>query len=450
VRASTTGDLVQRDLRSLWHPFTQHAVWAADDPIVVDRAEGMYFWDTDGNRYLDGVSSLWVTVHGHRVPEIDAAVRAQLDRLDHTTFLGLTHGPGIELAERLLATAPDGLTRVFYAGDGSSAVEAALKMAYQASAQRAGGASGAAGAGGPVRSLYLHVAEGYHGDTLGAVSVGGVELFHATYRPILLETRMVSSPGVRTAGQTPADRAGQVLAEMRAALEEADGQVCAVVIEPLVQAAGGMLTHDVSFVRGVRELCDEHGALMVVDEVATGIGRTGRMWAVEHAGVTPDLLTCGKGLTGGYLPLSAVLAREEVYEAFLGAPAQARTFFHGHSYTANPLCCAAAIANLDLMAANGTVEHAARVGERIGDLTKGLESYDGVREVRRIGTMTGIEVAPVGQRTGFAVCQEARRRGVWVRPLGDVVVLMPPLAIGDDDLETLCGVVADSIREVVR
>jgi adenosylmethionine-8-amino-7-oxononanoate aminotransferase len=261
---------------------------------------------------------------------------------------------------------------------------------------------------------------------------------------------MVSSPGVRTAGQTPADRAGQVLAEMRAALEEADGQVCAVVIEPLVQAAGGMLTHDVSFVRGVRELCDEHGALMVVDEVATGIGRTGRMWAVEHAGVTPDLLTCGKGLTGGYLPLSAVLAREEVYEAFLGAPAQARTFFHGHSYTANPLCCAAAIANLDLMAANGTVEHAARVGERIGDLTKGLESYDGVREVRRIGTMTGIEVAPVGERTGFAVCQEARRRGVWVRPLGDVVVLMPPLAIGDDDLETLCGVVADSIREVVR
>jgi adenosylmethionine-8-amino-7-oxononanoate aminotransferase len=188
---------------------------------------------------------------------------------------------------------------------------------------------------------------------------------------------------------------------------------------------------------------------MVVDEVATGIGRTGRMWAVDHAGVTPDLLTCGKGLTGGYLPLSAVLAREEVYAAFLGAPAQARTFFHGHSYTANPLCCAAAIANLDLMAQRGTIEHAARVGDRIGELTKGLETYDGVGEVRRVGTMTGIEVASVGERTGFAVCQEARRRGVWVRPLGDVVVLMPPLAIGDDDLETLCGVVDESIRAVV-
>jgi adenosylmethionine-8-amino-7-oxononanoate aminotransferase len=282
------------------------------------------------------------------------------------------------------------------------------------------------------------------------VSVGGIELFHATYRPILLETRTVSSPGVLAPGQDREDRAAEVLAEMRGALEDADGQVCAVVIEPLVQAAGGMLTHDVSFVRGVRGLCDEFGALMVVDEVATGIGRTGRMWAVDHAGVSPDLLTCGKGLTGGYLPLSAVLAREEVYEAFLGAPAAGRTLFHGHSYTANPLCCAAAIANLDLMAERGTVEHAAQVGDRIGELTKGLETYDGVREVRRVGTMTGIEVASVGERTGFQVCQAARRRGVWVRPLGDVVVLMPPLAIGDDDLETLCGVVDDSIRDVVR
>jgi adenosylmethionine---8-amino-7-oxononanoate aminotransferase len=437
VRTDRTADLVTRDLASLWHPFTQHSTWPADEPIVVERAEGMHFWDTDGNRYLDGVSSLWVTVHGHRVPEIDDAVRRQLDRLDHATFLGLTHEPGIALAERLLATAPDGLTRVFYAGDGSSAVEAAIKMAFQAQAQR-----------GERRPTYLHVAEGYHGDTLGAVSVGGIELFHSTYRPILLPTRVVSSPGVLRPGQDRAARAAEVLAEMRTAL--AAGDVCAVVVEPLVQAAGGMLTHDVSFVRGVRELCDDFGALMVVDEVATGIGRTGRMWAVEHAGVTPDLMTCGKGLTGGYLPLSAVLAREDVYQAFLGAPAEARTFFHGHSYTANPLCCAAAIANLDLMAERSTVAHAARVGERIGELTADLASYDGVREIRRVGTMTGIEVSPVVERTGFAVCQAARRRGVWVRPLGDVVVLMPPLAIGDEDLETLVGVVHESIREVVR
>ena len=433
-----TAGLVERDLQSLWHPFTQHSMWPLDDPIVVDRADGMHLYDTDGNRYLDGVSSLWLTVHGHGVPEIDTAIRSQLDRLDHATFLGMTHEPAIELAELLLATAPPELTRVFYAGDGSSAVEAAIKMAYQAQAQR-----------GQQRPLFVHVAQGYHGDTLGAVSVGGIELFHSTYRPILLETRMVSSPGVLAPGQTRSDRAREVLAEMRSLLERDGDRVCAVIIEALVQAAGGMLTHDVSFVQGVRALCDEFGALMVVDEVATGIGRTGRMWAVEHAGVAPDLMTCGKGLTGGYLPLSAVLAREEVYDAFLGAPAQARTFFHGHSYTANPLCCAAAVANLRLMAERGTVAHAAAVGERIGELTAGLAAYDGVKEVRRVGTMTGIEVASVGERTGFAVCQEARRRGVWVRPLGDVVVLMPPLAIGDDDLQTLCGVVEESVCEVV-
>jgi adenosylmethionine-8-amino-7-oxononanoate aminotransferase len=439
VSGDRTADLVNRDLRHLWHPFTQHSVWADDEPLVIDRAEGMYLYDTDGKAYLDGVSSLWVTVHGHRVPEIDAAVRAQLDRLDHATFLGLTHEPGIELAELLLATAPAGLNRVFYAGDGSSAVEAALKMAFQAQAQR-----------GENRPLFVHVAEGYHGDTLGAVSVGGIELFHSTYRPILLETRAVSSPGLLEPGQTRTDRAAAVLAELDALLDAEGDRVCAVVIEPLVQAAGGMLTHHASFVRGVRAACDRSGALMVVDEVATGIGRTGRMWAVEHAGVSPDLLTCGKGLTGGYLPLSAVLAREDVYAAFLAAPAAARTFFHGHSYTANPLCCAAAIANLRLMAERETVAHAARVGERIGELMKGLEGYDGVREIRRIGTMTGIEVEAVGERTGFAVCQAARKQGVWVRPLGDVVVLMPPLAIGDEDLALLCSVVDESVRAVVR
>jgi adenosylmethionine-8-amino-7-oxononanoate transaminase len=431
---------VARDLRHVWHPFTAQSAWPDDEPLVIKRAEGMHLYDTDGNRYLDGVSSLWLTVHGHGVPEIDAAIRDQLGHLDHTTFLGLTHEPGIELAERLLDTAPAGLSRVFYAGDGSSAVEAAIKMAFQATAQ----------ATGALRPLYIHLAEGYHGDTLGAVSIGGIELFHATYRPILLDTRMVSSPGVLASGQTRAARAAEVLVEIRAVFEREGDHVCAVVIEPLVQAAGGMLTHDPTFVRGVRALCDEFGALMVVDEVATGIGRTGRMWAVDHVDVTPDLMTCGKGLTGGYLPLSAVLARESVYEAFLGAPSQARTFFHGHSYTANPLCCAAALANLALMAERGTVAHGARVGERIGTLLKDIEQYDGVREVRRVGTMTGIEVEAVTERTGFAVCQAARRRGVWVRPLGDVVVLMPPLAIGDDDLETLCGVVDESIREVVR
>lgn len=423
----------------MWHPFTQQSLWLADDPIVVDRAAGMYFWDTDGNRYLDGVSSLWVNVHGHRRPEIDAAIVEQLGRLDHTTFLGLTHEPGIRLAEDLLATAPAGLSRVFYAGDGASAVEAALKMAYQAHAQN-----------GDVRPLYAHIAEGYHGDTLGAVSVGGIELFHHTYRSIMLTTRQLGSPGVLAANQDRATRAVEVLAELELLLAAEGDKVCAVVVEPMIQAAGGMLTHHPDFLRGARALCDRFGAYLIADEVATGIGRTGRMWAVEHAGIAPDLLTTGKGITAGYLPLSAVLATEEIHQAFLGSAESGRTFFHGHSYTANPMAAAAAIANLALMAEEETVAHAAAVGEKIGAQLDALCSYDGVVEIRRMGTMTGIEVASVGERTGFQVCQQARRHGVWVRPLGDVIVLMPPLAIGDDDLELLTGTVSEAIRTVVR
>ncbi|MFL6241237.1 MAG: adenosylmethionine--8-amino-7-oxononanoate transaminase [Actinomycetes bacterium] len=435
----TAAELIAADLAHVWHPFTQHAVWPEDDPLVIAGADGMHLIDADGRRYLDGVSSLWVSVHGHGVEAIDEAIRSQLEVLAHSTFLGLTHEPGIALAEELVATAPTGLTRVFYAGDGSSAVEAALKMAYQSAAQR-----------GEHRPLFVHVAEGYHGDTLGAVSVGGVELFHATYRPILLETRAVGSPGLRqTPEQSLEDRAGQVLDELAHLLADVGDRVSAVVIEPMVQAAGGMLVHDPLFVRGVRRLCDEHGALMLADEVATGLGRTGRMWAVEHADVSPDLLTCGKGLTGGYLPLSAVFATEAVYDAFLGAPETNRTFFHGHTYTANPLACAAARANLRLMHEHGTVDHAAKVGDRIGEMLADLAEVDGVVEVRRCGTMTGIEVAARGERTGFRICRQARERGVLVRPLGDVVVLMPPLAIGDDDLNELVTTVADCVRAVV-
>jgi adenosylmethionine---8-amino-7-oxononanoate aminotransferase len=432
-------DLVARDLAAVWHPFTQHALWPADEPLVIDRASGVYLYGIDGRRYLDGCSSLWVTVHGHGTPEINAAVAAQLQRLDHSTFLGLTHEPGIALAEELLRVAPSGLSKVFFAGDGSSAAEAAIKMAYQAAAQR-----------GEDRPLYVHFAEGYHGDTLGAVSLGGVELFHATYRPLLIETRMVSSPGVLKPGQSRAERATEVLDELRELLARDGERVCAIVVEPLVQAAGGMLTHDPEFLRGVRSLCNMSGAALLVDEVATGIGATGRWFAVEHAGITPDLMVVGKRVTGGVLPLSAVLARESIYEAFLGDAASGRTFFHGHTYTANPLCCAAALANLELMHARGTVGRAATVGDRLGAGLAPLASYDGVAEIRRIGTMTGIEVRSVGERTGFEVCRVARRRGAIIRPLGDVVVLMPPLGIADDELDELVAVVDASVREVVQ
>lgn len=432
MASQRSADLVARDLRSVWHPFTQHAVWPQDDPIVVERGEGCWLVDVDGRRWLDGNASLWVSVFGHGDPELDAAVREQLDRLAHATFLGLTHEPGIALAEDLLAVAPPGLTRVFYAGDGSSAVEAALKMAYQSAAQR-----------GEQRPIFVSVREGYHGDTLGAVSVGGVDLFHATYRPILLDTRQIPSPsplhGVGAAASVHA---------LDTLLDELGDRVCAVIVEPIVQAAAGILTHDASFLTGVRAACDRVGALMVADEVATGIGATGALWAVEHAGIAPDLLVCGKRLTGGYLPLSAVLASDAVYDAFLGAPASARTFFHGHTYTANPLACAAARATLRLVRERGTVARAGAVGERLAAGLAPLAGHDAVREVRRVGTMTGVEVHPQGERTGFRVCQAARAHGVVVRPLGDVVVLMPALTMPDEEVDLLTSAVVSAVDQV--
>jgi adenosylmethionine-8-amino-7-oxononanoate aminotransferase len=475
---------LERDAASVWHPFTQHSLWLDDEPTIVDRAEGPWLYDVAGNRLLDGVSSLWVTTFGHGTPEINDAIKAQLDRLDHATFLGATHVPGIELAERLLASAPgtteptdpdkpggpsptdpEGptdpkptdpteptgpdeppaqnqptLAKVFYAGDGSSAVEVALKMAYQHSVQ-AGGGKG--------RPLFLHLQEAYHGDTLGAVSVGGIELFHATYRPLLLKTVTIGSPGLRKPGQTAADRAIEAAEEMAEAMARHGDQVCAIVVEPMVQAAAGMLTYDAHFLRAARRLATRHGALLICDEVATGIGRTGRMWACEHAGVGPDLLTTAKGLTGGYLPLSAVLTTDEVYESFLGSAASGRTFFHGHTYTANPLCCAAANANLKLVEERGLVVRAAALGERLGQLLKPLENHDGVLGIRRLGTMTGVEVRSAGERTGMAVCAAARRRGVWLRPLGDTVILMPPLALDDAETDLLAGALIEAVDEVV-
>lgn len=434
-------DWLARDAAAVWHPFTQHSLWLADEPTVIERAEGPWLFDVDGNRYLDGVSSLWVTTAGHRTPAIDDAIRAQLDRLDHSTFLGASHPPGIELAERLLSVAPrgdgPGLGKVFYAGDGSSAVEVALKMAYQHSVQS-----------GHERPLFVRLQEAYHGDTIGAVGVGGIDLFHATYRPLLLQTLGVGSPGQRRPGQSPVERAAEVATELAAVLDEHGERVCAVIVEPMVQAAAGILTYDADFLRAARRLAAEHGTLLICDEVATGVGRTGRMWASEHAGVVPDLLTCGKGLSGGYLPISAVLATDEIYASFLGPAASGRTFFHGHTYTANPLACAASIANLDLFTGGGLLARAAALGDRLGALLAPLAAHPGVIEIRRLGTMTGVEVDRVGERTGQAVCRAARRRGVWLRPLGDVVVLMPPLALGEAELDLMVGALAEAIDEV--
>ena len=417
-------ELVADDRRHLWHPFTQQRGWVEEEPLIIERAEGTDLIDTSGRRFIDGVSSLWCTVHGHRHPAIDAAVRDQLDRVAHTTMLGLSHPAAIRLARRLSELAPPGLDRVFYSDSGSTATEIALKMAFQYWHQRGGKDAR--------KTRFVSLSGAYHGDTVGSVSVGGIELFHSIYRPLLFDT-LKAEPG--DAGH------------MERLLSEHAGEVAAVIVEPLVQGAAGMLLHPDGYLRDVRELCDRHGALMVCDEVAVGFGRTGRMFACEHEGVAPDLMCLAKGITGGYLPLAATLATEALYEGFLGEFEQFRTFFHGHTYTGNPLACAAALATLDVFAEERTLE---RLGPKIRlleELLGRVAVLDGVAEVRQRGFMCGIELReePPAARAGHRVTLEARRRGAIVRPLGDVVILMPPLAIAESELTRLVEIVHEAI-----
>jgi adenosylmethionine-8-amino-7-oxononanoate aminotransferase len=421
-------DLAAADRRFLWHPFTQQQGWAEEDAPIIERAERCELIDVEGRHYIDGVSSLWCNVHGHRHPAIDIAVRDQMDRVSHSTMLGLSHRPAIELAQRLVEIAPDGLSRVFYSDSGSTAAEVALKMAFQYWQQQ-GGASAR-------RTRFVALRDAYHGDTIGSVSVGGIDLFHGAYGPLLF-------------GALHAE-AGDA-ADMERLLAEHEGEVAAVIVEPLVQGAAGMLVHPEGYLRDVRSLCDEHGVFLICDEVATGFGRTGRMFACEHEGVSPDFMCVAKGITGGYLPLAATLTTERVYEGFLGRHEQFRTFFHGHTYTGNPLACAAALATLRLFDQERTLELLQDKIALLGSLLEPVAAMPGVREVRRRGFMVGIELEgfPVEARAGHQVTLAARRRGAIIRPLGDVVVLMPPLAITAHELRRLVAIVADSIAEVV-
>jgi len=448
-------DWRKRDRKVLWHPFTQHELWDQEDFPVIVSGQGCWLVDAEGRRYLDGVASLWLNVHGHNRPELNAALEAQLHQLAHSTFLGLSHPPGIELAERLLSIVPPGLSRVFFSDNGSTAVEAALKMAFQYWAQKSPATAG--------RQTFISFTNAYHGDTVGSVSLGGIAQFHAVYRPLLFPVIQVPAPYCYRCPLKlePAECDRGKLACLKAlqeALEARGPEVAGVVIEPLIQGAAGMLTQPAGFLRGVRELCDRYGTLMIADEVATGFGRTGAMFACEQEQVSPDLLCLGKGLTGGYLPLAATLATEEIFSAFLGPQHSERTFFHGHSYTANPLACAAAKASLELFEKDQTLMN---VRVRAKQLEAGLaeiQALPHVGDARQKGLMAGIELvrdkltrepfAP-GAMTGRQVILAARERGVILRPLGDVIVLMPPLCISGEEMELLLQVVSESILEVL-
>jgi adenosylmethionine-8-amino-7-oxononanoate aminotransferase len=419
---SDAARLNRLDQEFVWHPFTQQQGWSEEEPLMIERGEGVYLFDVEGNRYIDGTSALWCNVHGHHHPDLDRAAREQLDRIAHSTMLGLSHPGATELAARLIEIAPDGLQRVFYSDSGSTAAEIALKMAFQYHQQR----------GDTARTRFIRMRGAYHGDTLGSVSVGGIDLFHATYRPLLFDT-LAAEPG-------DADH-------MERLLNAHEGEVAAVIMEPLIQGAGGMIVHPDGYLSAVRELCDRHGVLLICDEVATGFGRTGTMFAVQREGVAPDFLCLAKGITGGYLPLAATLTTEAVYEGFLGAPVEARTFFHGHTYTGNPVACAVALANLDVFERERTVERLQPKLELLGRRLAEIATMPGVTEVRSRGVMIGIDLGEHDPelRVGHRVTLEARKRGAFVRPLSDVVVLMPPLAISEPELEELLDITAESI-----
>ncbi len=444
--------LAEADRRHLWHPFTPMDEWEREDPpLIVERGEGAYLIDVEGRRYLDGVSSLWVNLHGHRRAEIDEAVRRQLDLIAHSTQLGMGQTAAIELAERLTGIAPEGLSRVFFSDSGATAVEVALKIAFQYQRQREPAQ--------PEKSGFLALNMAYHGDTVGAVSAGGISLFHEIFRPLLFETMRAETT---CCYRCPRGAEGPPCAvcsgeEIERLILEGAGRLAAVIVEPMVQGAAGMIVQPPGFLRRVREACTRADVLLIADEVATGFGRTGRMFACEHEEVAPDILCAAKGMTGGYLPLAATMTTEAIFDAFRGAPETERTFFHGHSYTGNPLGCAAALANLDIFEKDKTIDALQPKIRRLWRELEPLRKLTNVGDLRGLGFMAGIELVadkmaktphPPEKRMGRQVILAARRRGLAIRPLGDVVVLMPPYCVSEEEISWMAEVLADSIEEV--
>jgi adenosylmethionine-8-amino-7-oxononanoate aminotransferase len=425
------------DSQHHWHAFTQMAEY---EPIIIDRAEGVWLTDIDGRRLLDGVSSLWCNIHGHRHPHIDQAIWDQLQRVAHVTSLGMGNTTTTKLTQRLVEQTPDNLECVFYSSDGSSAVEVALKMAFQYWRQIPHPE--------PQRDLFLAVGNAYHGDTLGSVSVGGVSRFHAMFDPLLFDVLRGPCPDSyrRPPGIADEALADHYLTHYQALFERFAGRIAAVIVEPLVQGAAGMVMHPAGFLRGLQALCQQYEVLLIVDEIAVGMGRTGRLWACQWEQVEPDFLCTGKGLSGGYLPLAATLTSRRVWQAFLGDYAQSRSFFHGHSFGGNPLGCAAALATLELFDTEHTLDNVQARGQELEDMLERLRSFPAVGDIRRRGLIAAIELVsdrerqtpfPWSQRKGQLVCQAALSRGVWLRPLGNVLVIMPPLCIRSAELEQI-------------
>lgn len=449
ARQPSTKQLRDWDRRYLWHPFTQMQEWEQEEPLIIERGKGSYLIDTEGRKYLDGTSSIWVNLHGHRHPILDRALKKQLDKIAHSTFLGLSNPPAIELARELIRIAPKGLTRVFYSDNGSTAVEVALKMAVQYWQQRRPEA-------GP-KNTFLHLKLAYHGDTIGSVSVGNIDLFHSRFKPLLFSTLEAEPPycyrcpfslTYPTCRMVCIDPIEQIF-------KNHHHELAGFIIEPLMQAAAGMIPQPAGYLKRIRELCTKYGVLLIADEVATGFGRTGSMFACEHERVTPDLMAISKGLTGGYMPLAVTLTTEEIYKGFLGAYDEFKTFFHGHSFTGNPLGCSVALANLEIFRNEKTLVRLQSKIKTMTQLLQPLWHLSHVGDIRQRGFMVGIELVkdtktkepyPLCTRAGHRVASIARTKGLILRPIGNVLVLIPPLSTSTEELKKMMEILKESVE----
>ena len=436
----------------VWYPFTQMQEFADHSPVSIAAAQGCWLEDDQGKRYLDGVSSLWANVHGHRHPVIDRAILDQMNMVSHSTMLGLTHPGGIQLARELVQLAPEGLIRVFYSDSGATSVEIALKMAYQYWQLR----------GETQRHKFLKLSEAYHGDTIGAVSLGGMDLFHERFDRLLFESIKVPTPDLYRhpfAVEDEKEIVERYFELSEDLIKKHAAEACGFIVEPIIQGAAGMIVHPPGYLKHLRDVTRKYDILLIADEVAVGFGRTGRMFASEWEGVSPDLLCLGKGITGGYMPLAATMATEEIFSAFLGDFEELKTFFHGHTYTGNPLACAAALASLQVFEEEKTLDDSV-FGPKAKKYAEGmarLGQLEHVGSTRYRGLMGGVEVVkdtttkepyPFEERIGYKIILEARKQGVMLRPLGDVVVLMPPLAVSLEELDLLFDATEKAISKV--
>jgi adenosylmethionine-8-amino-7-oxononanoate aminotransferase len=444
-------ELEKWDKQYIWHPFTQMKDYLNEKPLIIEKGEDSFLIDVYGNRYLDGVSSLWVNLHGHRRKEIDQAIIDQVKKISHSTSLGISSIPAIGLAKRLVEIAPEGLSKVFYSDNGSTAVEIALKMAFQYWQQKSPPQK--------EKCKFISLDYAYHGDTLGAVSVGGIDTFHQLYKPLLFSHYRVPSPYCYrcSVGKTYPDCHLECVNRVEAVLKEHHQEIAALIIEPLVQGAAGMIVAPSGYLKKIRELCTRYNILLIADEVAVGFGRTGTMCACEQEEILPDLMCVAKGISGGYLPLAATLTTEKIFSAFLGEYQELRTFFHGHSYTGNPLACSAALASLEVFEKDRTLKELKGKIDFLEEKLRPFKELPHVGEVRQKGFMVGIELVkdtqskesyPLEEKVGIKVILEARKRGLIIRPLGDVIVIMPPLSISYEDLGKLVKIVFHSIDKV--